>query len=314
MGLAGADSAGTLGAVLPAAGPFPQEAHRLGPSDDPATPPLAASPLPGGGGRQRLRCPGPAPLLPIPPPTGYLHHPVAAGCRPLCPGAAAPAWPERPAPGERCASAHLENAARDQPAAALGHRIGGLVRQHDAHGGDHLRKPHSGITRANHPCPFAGSWFETPKATSTLRRYSAPTRQWPRRRSWNGLCCAGNWKPPSKRCGLTWEWKPSVSGSDRAIARTTPVLMGLFSWITLAAYESTKTTPDHPAYRSLVCQTGAHLRRCHRPGAPPPVDRIAHFFNVAASARRQWKKLPSPTLRPPYRLAGLRRLNVQSPA
>ncbi len=72
--------------------------------------------------------------------------------------------------------------------------------------------------------------------------------------------------------------------SDRAISRTTPVLMGLFSWIgggPLAA----KTPPDHPAYCRLARQASSHIRRCHCPGAPPLVDCIAHFFNVGARGR-----------------------------
>ena len=36
-----------------------------------------------------------------------------------------------------------------------------------------------------------------------------------RRRSWNGLCCAGNWRSPSRRCGRIWAWRPSASGRIR---------------------------------------------------------------------------------------------------
>ena len=43
------NSSGAFGTVLPAAGPLPQEAHRLGPPDGPATAPLAASPSTGAG-------------------------------------------------------------------------------------------------------------------------------------------------------------------------------------------------------------------------------------------------------------------------
>ena len=42
--------AGALGTVLPAEGTPSQEAHRLGPSDDPATTPMAAQPPTGAGG------------------------------------------------------------------------------------------------------------------------------------------------------------------------------------------------------------------------------------------------------------------------
>ena len=43
------NSAGAPGTVLPAAGPLPKKAHRLGPPDGPATEPLAASPSAGAG-------------------------------------------------------------------------------------------------------------------------------------------------------------------------------------------------------------------------------------------------------------------------
>ena len=45
-----------------------------------------------------------------------LNHPVAAGCRSLCSGAAPAAGPERPAPGEGRASAHSERATWDRAA------------------------------------------------------------------------------------------------------------------------------------------------------------------------------------------------------
>ena len=60
-----------------------KKAHRLGSADDPATAPLAAPPPPGAGGRQQLRRPGPAPLLPIVGSTRYPHRPLAPGRRPL---------------------------------------------------------------------------------------------------------------------------------------------------------------------------------------------------------------------------------------
>ena len=70
----------------------------------------------------------------------------------------------------------------------------------------------SGTARASRRYPCAGSWFGTHRANSLPRPCSAPIRRRTRRRSWNGLCCAGNWRSPSRRCGLTWEWRPSASG------------------------------------------------------------------------------------------------------
>ena len=39
-----------------------------------------------------------------------------------------------------------------------------------------------------------------------------------------------------QKCGPIWAWKPSTSGRTWPLARTTPILMGLFSWTTLAAH------------------------------------------------------------------------------
>ena len=83
LGLALSHCAGALGTLPPAARTPPQEAHRLGSADDLATAPLAAPPPPGAGGRQQLRRPGPAPLLPIVGSTRYPHRPLALGRRPL---------------------------------------------------------------------------------------------------------------------------------------------------------------------------------------------------------------------------------------
>ena len=73
-------------------------------------------------------------------------------------------------------------------------------------------RPQSGITRATPPCPFAGCLSGTLKASSTPKRCCAPTQRWPRRRSWSDLPCAGNWRRHSRRCGLTWVWRPNASG------------------------------------------------------------------------------------------------------
>ena len=75
--------------------------------------------------------------------------------------------------------------------------------------------------------------------------------------------------------------------SDRAVARTTPILMGLFFLDYPGRPRVAGKSHGHPAYRCLVRQANAYFRRCHSPGAPPPVDRTAHFFNVAVPARRR---------------------------
>ena len=80
---------------------------------------------------------------------------------------------------------------------------------------DSPRKRRSGTARASRRYPCVGSWFGTPKANSLPRPCSAPIRRRTRRRSWNGLCCAGNWRSPSRRCGRIWAWRPSASGRIR---------------------------------------------------------------------------------------------------
>ena len=62
------------------------------------------------------------------------------------------------------------------------------------------------------PCPCAGSWFGTPRANSPHRVCCALTWPWNQCRFWNGLCCAGNWRSPSRKCALTWAWRPNASG------------------------------------------------------------------------------------------------------
>ena len=67
LGVAGAHGTGAFDAIPPPAGTPPQEGHRLGQTDGHAVASLAAPAPPGAGGRQQLRCTGPAPLLPVPP-------------------------------------------------------------------------------------------------------------------------------------------------------------------------------------------------------------------------------------------------------
>ena len=68
--------------------------------------------------------------------------------------------------------------------------------------------------------------------------------------------------------------------SDQAIARTTPILMGLFSWTTLAAHLLRQQRALGPSHSGLVRQAVADLRGCHRSGAPPPVAGVRGFFTV----------------------------------
>ena len=72
-----------------------------------------------------------------------------------------------------------------------------------------------------------------------------------------------------------------------------------------------KTPSPDPASGGVVRQACANLRRCHRHVAPPPLDCLGGFFNVASAARR--RKSSCCTLLQTSRLPGLRRLSVQSP-
>ena len=67
---------------------------------------------------------------------------------------------------------------------------------------------------ASRPCPCAGSWFGTPRANSPHRLCCALTWPWTRRRFWNGLCCAGNWRSPSGGASASGRGDPTpVVGS-----------------------------------------------------------------------------------------------------
>ena len=75
--------------------------------------------------------------------------------------------------------------------------------------------------------------------------------------------------------------------SDLAIPRTTPVLLGLFSWTTLGRPCLAETSSHHPAHCCLVRQTLAHVCGCHRPGASAPVARVGGFALSAACTNTQ---------------------------
>ncbi len=51
-----------------------------------------------------------------------------------------------------------------------------------------------------------------PQGSFATQACCAPTPRRTRSKSWNGLCCAGNWKSLSRRCEPTWAWRPSASG------------------------------------------------------------------------------------------------------
>ena len=72
--------------------------------------------------------------------------------------------------------------------------------------------------------------------------------------------------------------------SDLAIARTTPILLGLFSWTTLAAHALQE---HHPITQRTAAwyDTVADLRGCYRPGASPPLAGLGGFITVSRRPR-----------------------------
>ena len=97
--------------------------------------------------------------------------------------------------------------------------------------------------------------------------------------------------------------------SDRAIARTTPILMGQFSWVALAAHSLQQ---DHP----ITQRTAAWYIK----PAPTFVDAIAlvrrHLWmashSFSTSVPDDGRERPPRVVCPAHRFPRLRRLNVQS--
>ena len=75
---------------------------------------------------------------------------------------------------------------------------------------------------------------------------------------------ASNWKWLFRRRAPIWAWRPNANGPSLAIARTTPILLGLFSWTTLAAHALQQERP-------ITQRTAAWY---HKP-SPTFVDAIA---------------------------------------
>ena len=118
---------------------------------------------------------------------------------------------------ERSASAERPTAARAEGTPGLARRImdrgvGSLVRRHYPHGGTHVAN--GGLVPLGQAAcaPALGLGSGPHRANSLPRPCSAPIRRRTRRRYWNGLCCAGNWRSPFRRRGLTWAWRPNASG------------------------------------------------------------------------------------------------------
>ena len=69
--------------------------------------------------------------------------------------------------------------------------------------------------------------------------------------------------------------------SDLAIARTTPRSAGALLLDHPDRPRPATRASHHPAHRSLVRQTVAYFRGCHRLGATPPVAGVGRFLTVS---------------------------------
>ena len=241
LGLAGAHGAGAIDAVLPTAGTSAQEAHRLGATDDHATAPLAAPPTPGAGGRQQLCRAGFAPLLPS------LREPVTLIARLRLDAALyAPAPPRQPGQNGR---PPLKGPRRPP--------LKVFLEQTDVTWASAEVAWYDGITRAVELTSQTAVWYRSGKPPVLIR--------WVLIRDPQGsfatqaLLCTDPAADPTQI--LEWfvlRWQLEVTfqevrthlgvetqrqWSDLAIARTTPALLGLFSWTTLAAHALQKRRP-----------------------------------------------------------------------
>ena len=213
------------------------------------------------GGRQRLRRHRPAPLLPIPPRTGNLHHQAAPGCRSLRSCATPTTGSNWPAPGEGITSTHPSSSALTTPTCTgTPCRCPGTTAPSAPW--HCLPTPPFGSSTAIHPYPSAGCWSAIPRVNWTLRPCSVPTKPWLQSRSSSGLCCAGNWRSPARKCGL----QPGRGNSTPMVRpRHCPhqarpdwsVFLGGVG-CSLAATRK----PHHPAHGGLVCQACPHFRGC----------------------------------------------------
>lgn len=90
-------------------------------------------------------------------------------------------------------------------------------------------------------CPCPGCSSATPTGHSPPRRCSAPILPSPRTRSSPGSSSAGRWRSPVRTPDATSGWRHSGLETPRqwleaAIGRTTPILLELFSLVTLLAH------------------------------------------------------------------------------
>ena len=100
--------------------------------------------------------------------------------------------------------------------------------------------------------------------------------------------------------------------SDRAIARTTPILMGLFSWTTLAAHLMQEQRPMSHRTAAWYAKPSSTFVGCHRSGAPPLVASVGGFFTVRR--RTGYMESPGCPVPPTCRFTRLRGLKCAKPS
>jgi hypothetical protein len=133
-----------------------------------------------------------------------------------------------------------------------------------------------GTTAVSPLWPSVGCWYGTPKASSSREPCSAPTSARRRAKSWNGSCCAGKWKSPSRKFVLSH--LPGSSCSPWGGDATAVVRPGDCSHDSRAIRFVLTGHPARPPLGSsrnlasktirLVRQDPTHLLRCHCLGAP----------------------------------------------
>ena len=94
--------------------------------------------------------------------------------------------------------------------------------------------------------------------------------------------------------------------SDLAITRTTPVLLGLFSWITLAAHALQERHPMIQRRAAWYDKPSPTFVDAIAPGAPPPVAGVGGFPPVAQ--RPRYARTPHRSVPPIGGFPRLRRL------
>ena len=304
MGLPDVVGPGTLGrsalcpagAAPPTAGTPAQETHRLGQADDTATASMAAATRAGAGGRQRLRCAGPAPPLLVPPGTRHPDRPFAHGRRPA--PARQPGQNGRPP---------LKGARRPSLQTLL-------------------HQPQTTWARA------AVAWYDGAAKTVELTSRTAvwhrsgkppvPIR-WALIRDPQGsfapqtpLCTDPD---PAMVCAPLATGR-RLSGGSNTPGRRDPASVvrpghrthhsGPAGSLLLDHPGRTRLAeppPHAPAHRGLVRQAVADLRGCHRPGEAPPVACVGGFFTVGP--RPRYSGTPRRPVPPTCGLSRLRSLN-----